>query len=138
MGAKSRRKGAQFEREVAALAREHGFGDAIRAAPLQAAGYADRFADVIGAGRLRIECKRRARGSLAEGRAHVEAEAPAGWVNVAACRDDRGETLAVLRLVDLLNLERQALAAPPVSWEDAVEQSERPPETAGKDTEQPA
>jgi Holliday junction resolvase len=111
LGAHSRRKGAQFEREVVTLAKEHGFSRAVREAPMQA-GHGGRFMDVAGVGRLRIECKRRASGSLAAGREHVEGEEVPGFVNVAACRDDHGEALAVLRLVDLLKLERAALEAP--------------------------
>lgn len=139
MGAKSRRKGAAFEREVAAVAREHGFTRAARYAPMQA-GYSTRFADVLGVGRLAIECKRLASGSLAAGRSWVEETVYPGYVPVAVCRDDRGEALAVLRLTDLLAIERQALGTvPPVNGWDAHEQAERAmPETAGKDPAEPA
>lgn len=57
MGAKSRRKGAQGERELAQLARDCGFKDAKREAPMQA-GHGSDYPDVGQIHGLYVEGKR--------------------------------------------------------------------------------
>ena len=119
MGAMSRRKGAQFEREVAQSAREAGFVDAYREAPLQA-GHGVRFADVGAVGRLLVECKRYAKGSLTAGKGHVLGDEVPGFMRVAVCRDNGEPALAVLRWDDLLKLERDARRAVVPAGTEAV------------------
>jgi hypothetical protein len=74
------------------------------------AGYgSEHDDDVQHVGRLAIECKRRARGALAAGKAHVLAPERPGYIRVAATRDNGEPALATLLLTDLLKLERAAL-----------------------------
>ena len=58
MGARERRKGAVFEREVASLAREHGFVDSARGGHRQVQLADKEASDVVEVGPLWIECKR--------------------------------------------------------------------------------
>lgn len=88
MGAKSRRKGAQGERELVALARGLGFDGAKRTAPMQAGGYGIDFADVGGVPGLAIESKRYKR--VPVNRLAPDALKPRadGLIPVLAYRDD--------------------------------------------------
>ena len=108
MGSHSRRKGASAEREVVSLAKEHGFPNARRAAPLQAAD-GQTAPDVDGVGRLWLEVKRRGKGSLYALAVEHTLER-AGYVPTLAYREDGGPWLAVVPLAELLKLERAALA----------------------------
>lgn len=127
MGAKSRRKGASGEREVVAIAREEGFASAVRTAPMQA-GHSLAYEDVAEVGRLAIEAKRYKRTPVNRfARVTLAKERP-GFISVLAYRDDhQSEPFAVVKLRDLLRLERQALAAPPPGggWWQAVEDADR-------------
>jgi Holliday junction resolvase len=111
MGAHSRTKGAQAEREVAAIAREHGFESARRSAPMQAGYGSDDDADVENVGRLWLEVKRRGKGSMYALAVDATKER-AGWVPTLVYREDRGPWLAVVPLTELLKLERAALPRP--------------------------
>ncbi len=139
MGAKSRRKGKSGELEVRAMAREEGFATAQRGAPMQAQG-GEVLADVCEVGRLWIESKRYKRTPVNRFAREVLAEERVGYVAVLAYRDDhQPEPFAVVKLRDLLRLERAARGAGPVNGWDAVEQAElRQPDTAGKDPGEPA
>ena len=140
MGAHSRRKGAQGERELVSLAQTHGFNEARRTAPMQAFDGDDTYPDVANVGRLWAENKRHRRVNVqAEMRDLLAKERP-GYVRVLFHRDDGGPALATLEAAELLKLEAQALGVtPPVNWLDAVEQEEAAtPDTAGKDLDQPA
>jgi Holliday junction resolvase len=53
-GAASKRKGSQFERDIAAYLREHGFPDAERA---YGAGRPEDIGDVVGIPGITVECK---------------------------------------------------------------------------------
>lgn len=132
MGSHSRRKGAVGEREVVALAIEHGFPKACRAAPMQC-GHGDDFPDVAGVGRLRIEVKRRGKGSM-YALAVDACQERAGEIPVLAYREDRGPWLAVLPLPELLKLERDALGRSGGGVDAAMEEHLDPPcDSAGKD-----
>lgn len=108
-GAMSRRKGAQGERDVVALAREAGFTRAERAAPLQAANGDEHHADVEGVGRLFIEVKRHAKVSVPGCMKALLATDRPGFVRVLVHRDNGGKWLATLEASELLKLERDAL-----------------------------
>jgi Holliday junction resolvase len=113
VSAHSRTKGAAAEREVVALCQSLGFPSARRYAPIQAAvGGAEEAADVMGAGRLWLEVKRRGKGSMYALAVDAVRERP-GHIPVMAYREDRGPWLAVLPLQELLKLERDALRSPP-------------------------
>jgi Holliday junction resolvase len=107
MGAHSRRKGAAAEREIVTLARESGFPNARRSAPLQAAD-GQTAPDVDGIGRLWVEVKRRGKGSMYALAVEATKER-AGYVPTLAYREDGGPWLAVVPLAELLKLERAAL-----------------------------
>jgi Holliday junction resolvase len=112
-GRRSREKGAEGEREIASMAREEGFAFAKRTAPMQAA-HADEFEDVAEVGRLAIESKRYRRTPVNAFAREVLAKERPGFIPVLAYRDDhQPETFAVVKLRDLLRLERQALRAGP-------------------------
>lgn len=117
-GAKSRRKGANGEREFAELAREAGFDGAKRTAPMQSGGYADEYGDVSGIPVVRVECKRYRRVPVNRF-AHSLPEAP-GLVPVLAWRDDgkawrvdldAADFLAILRDLEDRRLECNRLRA---------------------------
>lgn len=58
MGARERRKGAVFEREVAGVARQHGFLESARGGHRQVQEADKDASDVVEVGPLWIECKR--------------------------------------------------------------------------------
>lgn len=115
MGKKSRSKGASGELEVVAIARECGFFEARRTAPMQA-GHSRDYPDIDGVGNLWIESKRHKRVSVnAYAKEHIlETERP-GWVSVLAYRDDRADWLAVVDLRELFKLVRLVRLALPVT-----------------------
>lgn len=101
MGAKSRRKGASGERELAAHLREwlpH-LADAIRrTSPLQA-GDGHAAGDVALPG-FHVECKRQKRCNTKAALAQAIEAAPAALVPIAITRDDHGEWTVTMRLDD--------------------------------------
>lgn len=101
----SRRKGATFEREVAAILREHGFTDARRG---QQYNGRNGDADVVGgpAG-LHLECKRAEAFRWNEWWQQATEDARPGEIPVVVWRKSRMEPMATLRLVDLLDLLRR-------------------------------
>lgn len=105
MGALSRRKGKNGELELVALARELGFRDAKRTAPMQAAGYADEFGDVSGIPIVYAEVKRYRRTPVNKFVREMP-ERP-GLVPVLFWRDDEGAWRADLDAVELLKLIKQ-------------------------------
>ena len=110
MGAKSRRKGASGEREVAAVATALGIR-ARRTAPMQA-GYgssddADVSIELVGLP-LYLECKRYKRTPVARFARKLFAEERPGFVPVLAYRDDQQDAWhAVVPLAELLKLCRE-------------------------------
>ena len=96
MSASSRRKGLKGEQEVARILRES--GSEVRG--LETSGdwlvmYTDRQ-------EWHVEVKRQERPRYAEWWKQARAEAPADCVPVIAWRQDRGEWMAFLPLVDLV------------------------------------
>jgi len=100
MGKAQRRKGQRFELEIATWLNER-LGTGIKRNLLQVReGGAD-----LQLGRLRIECKRRARSPLYAWLRQAATACPAHDLPVIVTRADREvEPLAILRLVDLLVL----------------------------------
>lgn len=89
MGAKSRRKGAAGERELAELARSVGFKDAKRTAPMQAAiGGANQFADIGNIPGLYCESKRYKKTPVGKFADEVLVPRADGNVPVLLYRDD--------------------------------------------------
>lgn len=109
-GRMARDKGVRGEQEIVTLAKGHGFPNAQRGGPLQAAnGSEGDFADVVDVGRLWVEVRMRqalnVSGMMAE---LLEVERP-GYVRVLFHRRNHGEWLATLEASELLKLERDAL-----------------------------
>jgi len=100
-GACSRRKGAAFERALAARFREVLASPGIRRGFQSRAGTDAPDVDVPG---LWIEAKHHRRVNLRAALAQAIAAAPPDRVPVAICKDDRAEPVAVLRLDDFLQL----------------------------------
>ena len=102
MGARSRRKGAVGERELAAWLRERGY-EARRG---QQFSGSPESPDVVCSGvPFHFECKRTERIRLYDAIAQATADA-GDRIPVVAHRRNRGEWLAVLRLEDLIALLR--------------------------------
>ena len=102
MGKASRDKGKRFEREIASVFRER-FGHSYRGAPLQASGGCI-MPDVVTPLPIHIECSH---GKAVSAHGKLEQairDARAGMVPIAITRRDRGETIASLRLEDLLDI----------------------------------
>jgi hypothetical protein len=109
IGRRSRQKGAEFEREVASVARELGYSGARREAPMQSE-HPSLFRDVAAVGILAIEAKRYRRTPVNRVAREwlTRGEVP-GWVPALVYRDDgQPEPYAVVTLRDLLKLERRA------------------------------
>lgn len=109
MGRKSRTKGKTGELELVHLAKEQGFADAERRAPMQCAMGDDHHADVAGLGRIFAEVKRHARVNVQGNMAELLSVERPGWIRVLFHRSDRGPMLATLEAAELLKLERDAL-----------------------------
>lgn len=97
MGSKSRRKGADFERETVNIFKAHGIA-AERRAGLQASAITEDQGDVYAAGVGKVECKRRARGFSLLYEALANADC-------AVVRDDRSPPLIVFDLQRWLERE---------------------------------
>lgn len=104
-GARSRRKGHRFEREVATAFRAAcpGF-DARRG--LQSRDGSDA-PDVIAPAPFWVECKRGKRTSHRAALRQAQEAAPRGSWLVAVCRDDREEATVSMPLSDFLELVEQ-------------------------------
>lgn len=105
MGRSQRRKGSAYEREVAKR-----FSEALGVEVKRHIGQARDGGEDIQAGPYTIECKRRARiatvsGWMEQAVTAAQRRTPAG-VPVVVARQDHGESLAILRLDDLLALLR--------------------------------
>jgi hypothetical protein len=121
-GRSSRRKGAEAECSVAAVAREYGFADAERSASMQAGRNRKDEPDVRNVGRLWIESKRYRRTPVNRFAREVLGEERAGFVSVLVYRDDhQPEPYAVVKLSELLKLERAAMRP---TLEDVVRAAE--------------
>lgn len=102
MGKASRDKGKRFEREIAAIFRAR-FGLAYRGAPVQASGGC-QLPDVVVPLPLHLECSHGKTVSVQGKLDQAIRDARAGMVPIAITRRDRGETIASMRLEDLLDI----------------------------------
>lgn len=101
MGRAQRDRGARFEREVAAMARDAGFADAARTSD----GRHQRTrGDIAGVPGVSIEAKRTEAFSIRAAWAQACDQAGATDLPVVATRWDGGPALAVLPLDELLAL----------------------------------
>lgn len=97
MGSRERRRGAQAERELAAI-----LADSLGVTVKRKLGQARDSGDDIQIGRLRIEVKRCERLAIPAWTRQVEAAAGAGDVPIVAYRQDGEPWRVVLRLDDVL------------------------------------
>lgn len=109
MGRKSRTKGKTGELELVHLAKDMGFPDAERRAPMQCAEGDKTHPDVAALGRIWAEVKRHARVNVQGNMRELLAVERPGWIRVLFHRSDRGPLLATLEASELLKLERDAL-----------------------------
>ena len=103
MSASERRKGAQYEREVAARLRKSLGIDAMRSAPLQA-GDPTAAPDVQSIRGIWIEAKRRKKIAVASWVDKARSECPQEDIPLVIMREDAGESLVVVSLDDLPTL----------------------------------
>jgi hypothetical protein len=103
MGASQRRKGHNYEREIARQLREI-FPGARRG--LQ---YQDGVGcpDVAGAGPFHVECKRGRLPNPRAALAQAEGDAAEGMIPIAVIRDDRAEAFCVIRWDNFLDFIRE-------------------------------
>ena len=105
MGAKSARKGAAGERELAAILREHGY-------PVERGGSRScgEVPDLTGLPGVHIECKRRETTEIWKWMAQAEADAQRFQDGVPAVffRRSRSPWCVVMKLEDWLNLYQAA------------------------------
>lgn len=100
----SRRKGAEYERKVAGMFREHGYMDARRGQ--QYCGLTGA-ADVVGVPALYIECKRREAFNLHDAIEKAIAESKAagrGEFPVVVHQKDRSRTLVTMAFDDWIKV----------------------------------
>jgi len=104
VGSKSRRKGKSGELEVVKLAKEAGFAEAQRTAPMQAGQAAAGWSDVGGLPGLAVEVKRMKKVPVNKmAPSYCKADAT-GNLGVLAWRDDGGEFYATMRADQLFKL----------------------------------
>lgn len=108
MGKKSRTKGATGERELVALAKECGFEESIRTAPMQAGGYAEEFGDVR-IPLLYAEAKRYGRTPVTGFLAALLATERPGSTSVLFWRDNGRQWMAGLDAREMLHRHRELL-----------------------------
>lgn len=107
-GAGSRRKGHQFERDVANMFRDH-FGDEVKRGWQAARG--DAEPDVVVPG-LWIECKRGKRTNVKAALRQAIEDSDGRGMPVAICKDDQEEATATLRLEDFVALFESSMTRP--------------------------
>lgn len=100
MSARSRNRGAEYEREVCAQ-----LAKALGCKITRNLGQARDGGDDITIGVFRVECKRRKALSVYEFVDQVVAAAKPGEVPLVIARADRRESLVILRLTDFLEME---------------------------------
>lgn len=100
MGAKSRRKGAGGERELAKVLTYLLPGVVLKRGLGQARGGGQEVADVVGLSGYHIECKRGARCRVRPAMAQAVEDAAEGEHPIVMWRDDRGVWMTTERLVD--------------------------------------
>ena len=112
-GSSSRRKGAEYEREVARRFRDVLGIEAIRSSPLQA-GDPSAAPDVKTIPGLWIEAKRRKRSIVSDWLDKARTECPQSDVPALVMRKDGGESLIVVSLNDLPTLVALLSTSPAV------------------------
>lgn len=113
MSGYERRKGAEYEREVATRIRQTLGIEAMRSAPLQA-GDASAAPDVQTIRGLWVEAKRRKRIAAAAWLDKTRTECPPEDVPLVIMREDAGESLVVVSLADLPTLTALLSSSPAV------------------------
>ena len=109
MSAYQRRKGATFEREIAAY-----LSDRLGRVVQRKLGQARDSGDDIQVGPFRIECKRRAALSVYPWLDQCLAAAGDGDIPIVVARGDGREALAIMRLEDLVPLLAGELGDPAI------------------------
>lgn len=108
MGKKSRSKGRLGEQEVVILAKEAGFTEAKRTAPMQSAGYADEFGDVT-IPLLYSEAKRHRRVAVTGHLRELLAKDRPGVTSVLFFREDKTPWRVALDAREFLNRHRELM-----------------------------
>lgn len=103
-GRASRNKGANAERELAAVINEH-LGTDMRRTPLS--GGMDWKGDIQGWDGYHIEAKRQERLAIPAWVEQAEADCPEGSIPLVAFRQSRQPWRVVIRLTDLLNIVKK-------------------------------
>ena len=106
-GRHSRRKGAQYERDIANLLKKHGYSKAVRSGHRQAQ-IGDGSGDVSGLPGFHIECKRVKRiGRIYDWMDQADRTCQSDDVRLVVCRADQRENLVVMRLGDFLEIIKE-------------------------------
>ncbi len=108
MGKKSRTKGRLGEQELVLLAKECGFDDAKRTAPMQSAGHARDYGDVAIPG-LYSEAKRHKRVKVSGYLRELMAVERPGFTSVLFFRENAEPWRCALDARELLNRHRELL-----------------------------
>lgn len=100
----SRNKGARFERDVAAMLREHGFTDAVRGQ--QYCGLKGN-ADVIGLPGIHIEAKHQEKLYPYDWMEQSKRDAKEGEIPIVVFKKSRHEPLVQMRFEDFMKLYKE-------------------------------
>lgn len=100
----SRNKGARFERDVAAMLREHGYGDSRRGQ--QYCG-ANGDADVVGLPGIHIEAKRQENLYPYDWMEQSKRDAKEGEIPIVIFKKNRQEVLVQMRFEDFMKLYKE-------------------------------
>ena len=100
----SRNKGARFERDVAAMLREHGYGDSRRGQ--QYCG-ANGDADVVGLPGIHIEAKRLEKLYPYDWMEQSKRAAKEGEIPIVIFKKNRQEVLVQMRFEDFMKLYKE-------------------------------
>lgn len=100
----SRNKGARFERDVAAMLREHGYGDSRRGQ--QYCG-ANGDADVVGLPGIHIEAKRQEKLCPYDWMEQSKRDAKEGEIPIVIFKKNRQEVLVQMRFEDFMKLYKE-------------------------------
>lgn len=100
----SRNKGARFERDVAAMLREHGYGDSRRGQ--QYCG-ANGDADVVGLPGIHIEAKHQEKLYPYDWMEQSKRDAKEGEIPIVIFKKNRQEVLVQMRFEDFMKLYKE-------------------------------
>jgi hypothetical protein len=104
VGAKERRKGKCFELEVRKVMHDFGFPVERNLEYREGVGWDLECEDPEAPANIRVQCKRRARIAFLTEVEESFGKGPDKWFKFWALRQDRGRTMAVLPLEDLLEV----------------------------------